>query len=46
MEGHVAFIAQQLLVRILLDATNVAVTPAAVLIGVVLAVLTLRSVRS
>lgn len=44
MIGHVTFVAQQLFVRILLDAADVAVTPATVFIGIVLAVLALRSI--
>ena len=41
VEGHVTLVTQQLLVWVLLDATRVAVAPAAVLFGVVLAVLAL-----
>ena len=44
VEGHVTLIAQQLLVWVLLDATHVAVAPAAVLLGVVLAVFALGPV--
>lgn len=44
MIGHVAFIAQQLFVRILLDAAGVAVTPATVLFGIIFTVLALRSI--
>ena len=46
MEGHVALVAQQLLVGVLLHAAHVAVAPAAVLGGVVLAVLALGPVGS
>ena len=41
MEGHVTLVAQQLLVGVPLNATRVTVAPAAVLLGVVLAVLAL-----
>lgn len=44
MKGHVALVTQQLFVRILLDATDMAVTPLAVFVRIILAVLALRSV--
>lgn len=44
MIGHVTFITQQLFVRVLLDATDVAVTPTTVFFGIILTVLALRSV--
>lgn len=44
MIGHVAFVTQQLFVRILLDATAMAVTPLTVLLGIILTVLALRPI--
>lgn len=44
MIGHVAFVAQQLFVRVLLDTADVAVTPATGFIGIILTVLALRSI--
>lgn len=42
--GHVTFITQQLLFRILLDATDVAVTPLAVFVGIIFTAFALRSI--
>lgn len=42
--GHITLITQQLLFRVLLDATDMAVTPLTVLVGIILAAFALRPI--
>lgn len=44
MIGHVTFVTQQLFVRVLLDATDMAVAPLTFFLGIILTVLALRPI--